>query len=130
MSVLIDTPIWSLALRRKQPDPQVAEQLRRLLKANQARLLGLVRLEVLAGLHRPALFAQVRDELRVLPDHPLTVAHHERAAEFFTTCRAKGVQGSFTDFLLCATSDLDDMPILTTDGDFGHYARHLPITLL
>jgi predicted nucleic acid-binding protein len=129
VSVLIDTPIWSLALRRKQPDPQVTEQLRRLLKNNQARLLGLVRLEVLAGL-RPPSFAQVRDELRILPDHPLTVAHHERAAEFFTTCRAKGVQGSFTDFLLCAASDLDDVPILTTDGDFRHYATHLPITLL
>ena len=71
----------------------------------------------------------MRAELRTLPEYPLTAAHHEVAAESFNTCRAAGVQGADVDFLICAVSLLDRLPIFTTDRDFGRYAAHLPITL-
>jgi predicted nucleic acid-binding protein len=54
---------------------------------------------------------------------------YERAAEFFNICRQKGVQGSNTDFLLCAVSARNHMPVLTTDADFKLFQRHIPIIL-
>ena len=56
----------------------------------------------------------------------LIAADFERAAEYFNTCRAKGLQGSNTDFLLCAVAERHRFPILTTDDDFTGYAHALP----
>ena len=53
----------------------------------------------------------------------------ERAAEFFNVCHSRGVQGSNTDFVICAIADRYGMAILATDGDFPLYAPHLPIQL-
>ena len=45
------------------------------------------------------------------------------AARFFNQCRSKGVQGSNTDFLLCALSARHDLAIFTIDEDFKHYVE-------
>jgi predicted nucleic acid-binding protein len=39
------------------------------------------------------------------------------------------VQGSNTDFLICAAAERRNLPILTTDADFRRFAAILPITL-
>ncbi|MDX1999859.1 MAG: hypothetical protein SF066_19240 [Thermoanaerobaculia bacterium] len=70
MNILVDTSVWSLALRRNQP-----------------------------------------------ADSP------------FDRCRARGVQGSNTDFLLTAVALRRAVPILTTDQDFERFAGVLPIRL-
>ncbi|MES1245213.1 MAG: type II toxin-antitoxin system VapB family antitoxin [Acidobacteriota bacterium] len=54
---------------------------------------------------------------------------NERAAELFNLCRRQGVQGSNTDFLLCAVAERHGLPILTTDGDFEIFSRHVPVSL-
>jgi predicted nucleic acid-binding protein len=41
---------------------------------------------------------------------------------------AKGVQESNTDFLICAVADRHRLPILTTDSDFLHFQKVLPIS--
>jgi predicted nucleic acid-binding protein len=47
----------------------------------------------------------------------------------FNLCRAKGIQGSNTDFLICAVAVRHDFTIFTTDGDFRLFAKCLPIVL-
>jgi predicted nucleic acid-binding protein len=71
----------------------------------------------------------VWSRLRSFPDLPLETVDHERAAEHFNLCRRQGVQGSNTDFLLCAVAERHNLAILTTDGDFESFSRHLPISL-
>ena len=39
------------------------------------------------------------------------------------------MQGSNTDFLLCAVAERRGLPILTTDRDFVRFAEVLPIEL-
>ena len=129
MNVIIDTSVWSLAFRRKQPQAPEVAVLSELLKQDSAALLGIVRQEVLSGIPDAARFRQLRDSLRSLSDYPVTVAHYEVAAESFNTCRSHGIQGTNTDFLLCAVSVLDRLPLFTTDNDFRLYARHIPIML-
>jgi predicted nucleic acid-binding protein len=130
MRVLVDTGVWSLALRRKQvsEDPAVLE-LRALLQEGRAHLIGPIRQEVLSGIRERPQFDRLRDHLREFPDLPIRTADHERAAEFFNVCRARGVQGSNTDFLICAVAHRYGMAILATDGDFPLFAPHLPIQL-
>ena len=41
----------------------------------------------------------------------------------------EGVQGSNTDFLICAAAERRGLPIFTTDADFTRFARLLPIEL-
>lgn len=130
MNVLVDTGVWSLALRRRQvsQDPAVLE-LRELIREGRAHLIGLIRQEVLSGIREKAQFDRLRAHLREFPDLPVQTADHERAAEFFNLCRSRGVQGSNTDFMICAVADRYGMAILATDGDFPLFAPHLPIQI-
>jgi predicted nucleic acid-binding protein len=54
---------------------------------------------------------------------------YEEAARMANTCRASGVQGSGTDFIICAVSLLLAAPIYTHDQDFAAFARLIPIKL-
>jgi predicted nucleic acid-binding protein len=127
--VLVDTSVWSLAFRRRSPGHAAVDELRRLIGSGRAALVGPIRQEILSGIRVPAMFERLRDQLRAFPDEALTSTDYEAAADFFNTCRTSGLQGSNTDFLLCAVSARHRLPILTTDDDFGHYARLLPIAL-
>ena len=71
----------------------------------------------------------MRAQLTAFPDEPIERADYERAAKHFDTCRSKGVQGSNTDFLLCAIAERHRLPTFTADGDFERYARLPPIRL-
>jgi predicted nucleic acid-binding protein len=130
MSVLVDTPVWSMMLRRRAADSPEARVLHRLVSQGEAVIIGAIRQEVLSGIKHADQFQRVRDRLRAFPDVPLGAHHYERAAEMYNVCRAKGVQGSNTDFLLCAVCELEGLRVFTTDQDFEHYARHLPVQLL
>jgi predicted nucleic acid-binding protein len=127
MNVLVDTPIWSAALRRRAASPKHAHALTQLIAASRTRIIGPIRQELLSGIaHRPT-FEQIRDHLRLFPDIPLLQEDHERAAEFYNLCRARGLQGSHTDFLICAVADRLSLGLYTDDADFSNYARHIPL---
>ncbi|MCK9172876.1 MAG: PIN domain-containing protein [Desulfuromonas thiophila] len=130
MNVLVDTCVWSLALRRKQlSDDAIVLELRELISELRVLMIGPIRQELLSGVRSPAQFSNLRDRLQAFPDLELTVGDFERAAEFFNSCRAKGIQGSNTDFLICAVSDRLKIPILTTDGDFELFRQIIPVRL-
>lgn len=129
MKVLVDTSVWSLALRRRAPAHPAVDELRRLIGQGRAAMVGPVRQELLSGVRDAAVFERLRDHLQAFPDEPITSADYERAADWFNLCRAKGVQGSNTDFLLCAVAERTTFPLLTTDDDFSTFARVLPLRL-
>ena len=129
MKVLVDSSVCSLAQRRRASAPSAVEQLPGLAAQERAAIVGPVRQELLSGIRDRAVFARLRDHLRAFPDEPITSADYERAAECFNLCRAKGIQGSKTDFLLCAVAERYRFPILTTDDDFVRFGRVLPLRL-
>jgi predicted nucleic acid-binding protein len=130
VNVLVDTSVWSLALRRVKPagDPRVGE-LRALVREGRAVIMGLIRQELLSGVRAAEQFESLRERLRAFPDVELASDDYEEAASASNRCRTKGVQGSLVDFLICAAAMRREMPILTSDEDFVHYARVLPIEL-
>ena len=129
MKVLVDTSVWSLALRRKEQG-EIVKKLTELVKASMVVLVGPMRQEILSGISDKTVFDKLQSKLRSFDDLPISTKDYETAAEFFNTCRKNGVQGSHTDFLICAVAANNDLLIFTTDQDFDHYAKYLPIRLL
>ena len=110
------------------PSEQV-RQLRALIVGRQVLVIGAIRQEVLTGWRYPHPFEQVREQMRAFPNEVLTEREYELAAEFSNTCRRHGIQGSHTDFLICACSAAWDVLILTKDQDYHRYAEHVPVRL-
>jgi predicted nucleic acid-binding protein len=129
VKVLIDTSVWSLALRRRSPSHSAVDAVRRLIAGGRAAMIGPIRQEVLSGIREPNVFGRLRDQLAAFPDESITTADYVQAAAYFNECRARGLQGSNTDFLLCAVCVRHRMPLLTTDADFSRFAEVIPVTL-
>ena len=126
MKVLADTSVWSLALRRKEQS-ETARKLAELILSSMVVMIGPVRQELLSGISNEDIFFELRAKLTAFNDLVITTQDYETAAEFFNTCRKHGVQGSHTDFLICAVAYNNDLLIYTSDDDFVHYAKYLPI---
>lgn len=130
MKVIVDTCIWSLALRRNAPKPNLlVDELKELISEVRVQLIGPIRQELLSGIKLKQQFHNLRDHLSAFPDLLLESEDFERAAEYYNLARAKGIQGSNTDFLICSLSNKHKIPIFTSDKDFEQYQTVLPIKL-
>ena len=130
MRVLVDTSVWSLALRRARPAPApVAQELAELVREGRTVIIGPIRQELLSGLKGNQQFQTLRDHLRAFPDLELETADFEEAAHVSNLCRSKGIQGSNTDFLMCAVASRRDLSIFTTDSDFRAFRQVVALTL-
>jgi predicted nucleic acid-binding protein len=130
LKVLVDTPIWSYALRSNNPKYQdVIDLLTSLIHEQRAIIIGPIRQEILSGYSDLSRFNTIREKLSYFENTPILDADYELAAEFSNKCRKEGVQGSHTDFLICATATRLDAPVFTSDGDFEHYKKIIPVRL-
>jgi hypothetical protein len=134
MNVLVDTSVWSLALRRRPEDLSAAEQsivgeLGDLAREGRARMIGLIRQELLSGIRTAAQYEKLRIALQAFPDEPIETADYEAAAKASNACRSKGITVSLVDALICQIALARQWSIFTTDPDFAAYARVLPIKL-
>ena len=134
MRVLVDTSVWSLALRRHPKDLDDAQdRLRReladLIADDRVVIIGAIRQELLSGVRDDASFERLRERLRDFDDEPLTADDHEEAARANNACRRAGVAGSAIDMLICAVALRREMNVFTTDKDFARYAGVLRFKL-
>lgn len=131
MNVIVDTAVWSLALRRHPPDQnqEIISQLQGLIQSDRVLIMGAIRQEILSGIRNPDQFNRLRDTLRAFPDIELYSEDYEKAADFFNICRQKGIQGSNTDYLICAVASRCNSLIFTTDRDFQNFQPYIPVRL-
>ncbi len=130
MKVIIDTNVWSHALRRKQINhPTIADQLYSLIDTNSAIMLGSIRQELLTSFKQKEQFEKLKHELRQFPDFPIYREDYELAAELHSECVKNGIQCSTVDILICAVAIKNEMQIFTLDRDFIHYQQVIPIKL-
>lgn len=134
MNVLIDTSVWSLALRRKNESLSTNErflvaELSELIQEGRARMIGLVRQELLSGIKATEQYEKLRLHLRSFPDEVVDTSDHEEAAKAGNRCRAKGVVVSIVDILLCAVANKRLWTVFTIDPDFSNYAKVLPLRI-
>ena len=130
MKVLVDTSVWSLVLRR---GPELGSahslEMQDLIAGHRVQMIGPIRQELLSGIRDDAQFNRLAKRLAAFPDLPLLADDYVTAARFYNLCRRQGIQGSNTDFLICAVSARHRLTIYTTDHDFLLFTTHLPIAL-
>lgn len=131
MKVLVDTDVWSEALRKKKGKKSTyVDELIDLIQEGRLEIIGPIRMEVLSGIRDQEVFDAFSDKLAAFFDRPIESEVYVLAAKFFNLCRGKGIQGSNTDFLICACSVYWGVPILSKDKDYLLYRKHLPIKLI
>lgn len=128
MKVIVDTSVWSLALRRREVRlcPEV-ESLRFLIEQGLAVLLGPIRQEILSGIRHRVQFDRLLEKLSAFEDLRIDAEDSVRAASLANACLQKGVQASNTAFLIAAVALHHDCSVLTTDKDFAHIAGIIPV---
>jgi predicted nucleic acid-binding protein len=130
LKVLVDTCIWSHALRAKKTEFEpLVKQLEELIADQGVVMIGAIRQEVLSGYSDPNKFETLKARLGYFENTPILDEDYISAAKFYNECRKNGVQGSHIDLLICAVAGRLDIPIFTSDKDFGFYQQHLPIKL-
>ena len=134
MIVIVDTPVWSLVLRRRPGDLSASEQsmakaLTELIREGRVEILGPIRQELLSGIREEGQFEKIRQYLGTFPEPLLEIADYEQAARMTNQWRARGISGSTVDFLICAAAHRRSWSIFTTDQDFERYASVLPLRL-
>jgi predicted nucleic acid-binding protein len=134
MNVLVDTSVWSLALRRTSDnlnpvERQLVGELSELVREGRVRVIGLVRQELLSGVKSIEQYEVLRSRVRSFPDEPVDTLDHEDAAKYNNQGRSKGIVISVVDALICAVALKRNWSILTTDPDFSNFAKVLPLVM-
>jgi hypothetical protein len=126
VNLLVDTSVWSLALRRDPParEPAVDRLREALSNGDQVLMTGLVLQELLEGFAGPRAREAILDRFAALPLLVPDRADHVAAAEIRNTCRRAGIQVGTIDALLAQLCIRHDLLMLTTDRDFELVAGH------
>ena len=130
--VLVDTCIWSTALRRNDKTSNLKSevlQLQLLIRQHRAVMIGSILQEVLSGIRHQEQFRKLKNKLDAFELLPVKREDYAFAANISNKCRTQGIQGSHTDFLICSTALKFSIPVFTTDGDFQHFQKHIPLKL-
>lgn len=126
MTLLVDTSVWSLALRRdvEATAPEVQELKDALLGGDVVVTTGLVLQELLQGFSGAKAQTQIIERFSALPLLQPDRDDHIGAAALRNACRQAGVQVGTIDAVLAQLAIRHDLTLLTTDKDFTHAAKH------
>lgn len=131
MTLLVDTSVWSLALRRDITVPNAeVDALRAALDgADSVVTTGLVLQELLQGFGGPKAAQSIVERFGALPFLQPDRQDHIAAAEIRNTCRRNGVQIGTIDALLIQLCGHYELTLLSTDKDFANALKHIPFRL-
>lgn len=132
MKYVVDTSVWSQALRKKgHRKTEEVRKLSVLLKEGERVFVpGIILQEILQGIRNPEQFIRIKESLGCFPSLETSREDHMFAAEIFNICRAKGIQASTIDFLITSIAIRNDCILLSADKDFVHISKHCELRLL
>jgi len=121
MKVLVDTSVWSLALRRRASpklsadDSKLVNALSEAITDARVAMIGPIRQELLSGIKEAAQFEKLKRALQPFRDEAIETADYEEAARLYNLCRSRGVECGPVDILICAVAWRRSWDVLTTD---------------
>jgi predicted nucleic acid-binding protein len=123
MNVLVDTPVWSIALRRRAPYLNVRERaltgaLSELIREGRVQMIGSDPAGVALGHSRGRKVCQAAESSEAFDEPGIDIADYEEAAHMHNLRRPRGIAGPAIDFLICAVAQRREWHIFTTDRDF------------
>ena len=131
MTLLVDTSVWSLALRRDTAatEPEVATLKDALAGSDVVVTTGLVLQELLQGFVGPKAKAQIIESFAALALVQPDREDHIAAADLRNACRSAGVQLGTVDAVIAQLCVRHTLMLLTIDRDFAHAAKHSKLKL-
>ncbi len=132
MNVIVDTSVWSLALRRKsgQITPPVEKLIDLIQKEENIFLLGVILQELLQGIKFLKDFSHLIEKLSPFPLIEPNRKDYIDAARLRNHCSSKGTQAGTVDFLIASICIRYNCCLLTTDQDFKSIAGCSTLKLL
>jgi predicted nucleic acid-binding protein len=131
VSLLVDTSVWSLALRRDAP-PDVPEvrALRDALAGGEiVATTGVILQELLQGVVSERARTQIIEMFAALEYLTPSREDHVAAAGVRNTLRSAGVQVGTIDALIAHLAIAGGHTLLTMDNDFGAASSHISLQL-
>jgi hypothetical protein len=124
MKVLVDTSVWSNALRREMPlKSKETEALKTLIDRGAVLMTGIILQELLQGIKHLEQFKKLKEHLSSFDLLEPTRMDHENAALLFSLARSKGLSFGTIDCLIASMAIENDVPLLTQDADFKSIAK-------
>lgn len=132
MRVLVDTSVWSLALRKGGPaDHPGVRKLSALLSSKEDLvLIGVILQEVLQAFRQQKTFRTVAAHFEPFPLVALTRQDYIAAASLHRRCAARGISISTIDCQIAAVAIRHRCTLLSADKDFERIASVSALKLL
>ena len=132
MTVLVDTSVWSLALRKDGPadHPAVKKLQSFLLDTQNIVLIGIILQEILQGFKHEGTFTKVTSYLDAFPLLSLNRSDFVAAAKLRRQAASQGLILSTPDCQIAAAAIQHHCTLLTTDKDFSNLAQLVPLQLV
>lgn len=130
MGLLVDTSVWSLALRRDGPasSPEVKLLVKALDSGDEIYSTGIILQELLQGFAGPTAHKAMIERFSSIPMLVPETSDYIDAAELRNKCRRKGVQAGTIDALIAQLSLRYKLSLLTTDKDLKHISKVVKLT--
>lgn len=122
MKLLVDTSVWSLALRRRDaaglsPEEQrLKAELAQAIQDGRVVMIGMIRQELLSGIKEQLQYEKVKAALDPFLDESIERTDHEYAARLYNECRSQGSETGTVDMLICAVAVRRNWQVLSSDG--------------
>jgi len=130
MKVLVDTSIWSIALRRKRlQQSSESEVLATLIERGSVLLTGIILQELLQGIKHRDQFKKLKEQLSSFELLEPTRVDHEKAAQLYSLARSRGESFGTIDCLIASMAIGNEVPLLTLDADFKSIAKFSALRL-
>ncbi len=131
MRILVDTSVWSLALRRSSGIVnEEAIALKTIIEqGEEIYLLGIILQEVLQGIRNPKDFLALKEYFKAFPLIDLAREDYVRAAELKNQLIRKGRQASTIDVLIASAATSHHCHLFTADKHFMQIAEHSQLKL-
>lgn len=130
--LIIDTSVWSEALRRKKNAVNSSETIVRKIIENDDEivLLGVIIQEILTGISNEKLFSEIKDILDDFAYLEITKNDYIYASELTNKCRSKGIIAGSIDFLIASAAIRNKLQLVTFDKDFINISKHSNLKIL
>jgi len=130
--LLIDTSVWSEALRRKEKSLNSSETLvRRIIENNEEIvIIGIILQEILSGITNQKQFSEIESILSDFAYIDITKEDYIHAAELRNKCKQKGITAGSFDFLIASVAIKNKLTLVTYDKDFINISKYTELKIL
>ncbi|MCZ8157532.1 MAG: PIN domain-containing protein [Leptospira sp.] len=132
MNLLIDTSVWSEALRRKNKSVNSEDTFLFQIIKNEEEIFitGIILQEILTGIKNEKLFDEINHHLRFFNFVNPTNIDHVLAAKLRNDLAKKGVTVASIDVLIAQIAISNNLTLATFDSDFERIATNSKLKIL